>query len=203
MKRVLFLVIGIMIMGFSTALCNFTGLGIDPINAFAVAVSKLLNMQLGLFLLILQFVIAIGVFIFKRENIGVGTIFPMITFGYFLQFFNWLLPTFLPKTENILINLLLFIIGMLILAFGMSMYMSCDFGMVPYDSIAYTLSDLTGKKVAAFRVSVDVLVAIIAFILKGPIGIGTVLLAFSIGPLIDLYRKKIFTNKKETFTTFN
>ena len=192
MKRLIVLVTGINILGLGTAVCNFTGLGIDPINAFAVAVSDLMNVQLGMFLLVLQFLLGIGVFIFKRENIGVGTIVPMITFGYFLQFFNWLIPQFVSNSNSLIVNSIIFIFGMLIIAFGMSMYMSCKVGMVPYDSVAFILSERIGKNPAVFRIAIDAIVAVIAFFLGGPINIGTVLLAVSIGPLIDFYRRKVF-----------
>lgn len=192
MKKILIFILAIVILAFGTAICNFTGLGIDPFNAFGVAISDLLNMSLGTIILSLQMVLGIFIFILKRENIGVGTIIPIISFGYFLQFFNWLFQKYFEIQHNLLLNIIIFIVGMLIIAFGMSMYMACKLGMVPYDSLAFVISDRIKKSPALIRIILDSTVAIVAFILGGPINIGTVLLAFSIGPLIELYRKYIF-----------
>lgn len=196
MKRILIFILAIVILAFGTAICNYTGLGIDPINAFGIAISELTTIQLGTILLVMQFCLGIVVFIFKRDNIGVGTIIPILTFGYFLQFFNWLFATLLIVQSNFFVNISIFIVGMLIIAFGMSLYMQCKLGMVPYDSLAFILEKYFNGRAAIYRMLLDSTVAIIAFVLGGPINVGTILLAISIGPLIDFYRNQLFKNIK-------
>lgn len=191
MKKMLIFILGISLLAFGTSLCNLTGLGIDPFNAFCVAISDIFNIQLGTVILSIQAMLGILVFFLKRENIGVGTIIPILTFGYFLQFFNWFLPKIFLLTPNFIFNILTFIVGMLIIAFGMTVYMECRIGMVPYDSIAFVLQKYMNGKVAIFRIILDSTIALIAFFMGGPINIGTILLALSIGPLVDVYKTKI------------
>lgn len=191
MKKIIVLIIGISMMALGTAICNTTGLGIDPFNALCVAFSELFMIQLGTMVLILQALLAIFVFIFDRKKLGLGTLVPMILFGYFLQFFNWSIPQLIELSTNLFFNIFLFLVGMMIIAIGMSTYMECGIGMVPYDCLSFVIGERINKNPFTFRVAIDITVAIIALMLGGPINIGTVLLAFFTGPLINYFRRKL------------
>lgn len=191
MQKFLVLIVGISIMALGTSICSTTGLGIDPFNAFCVALSKMFNIQLGTMILLLQAILGTLVFIFDKRKLGFGTLIPMISFGYFLQFFNWLVPKIISFDFNMPVMFVLFILGMIIISFGMSMYMECAIGMVPYDSFAFILGERMGKRPFVFRITIDTAMAILAFTLGGPINIGTILLAIGVGPLIDYFRKNV------------
>ena len=117
----------------------------------------------------------------------------MVTFGYFLQFFNWCLLRFLSFDSGFFIRLILFLAGMLLSTAGMSLYMSCNLGMVPYDCVSFIISGKTAINAFVVRVIVDFCVAVLALAAGGPINVGTVLLAFgavSYTPL-DVYKSQV------------
>ena len=66
-------------------------------------------------------------------------------------------------------SLLIFLLGILIMTLGVSLTVKSEVGAGAYDSICI----------------------IIAFALKGPIGIGTIIATILIGPLIDIINKLI------------
>ncbi|MEO1771797.1 YczE/YyaS/YitT family protein [Candidatus Enterococcus ferrettii] len=191
MKRILILILGLSLMALGASVCTITGLGIDPFNALCVAFSNIFNIQLGNMVLILQAVLGIIVLLFDRTKLGVGTLIPMVLFGYLLQFFNWSIPQVISNGEYFLSNLFIFLSGALIIALGMSTYMECEIGMVPYDCLSFIIGERIKKNPFTFRMIIDTFVAVAAFILGGPINFGTVLLALLIGPLINLFRKKV------------
>ena len=191
MKKFLVLIIGISLMALGTSICNTTGLGIDPFNALSVAFSDLFAIQLGTMVLLLQALLGIFVLVFDRKKLGLGSLVPMIAFGYFLQFFNWFIPRLIVVNQNWVFSVFIFFIGMLIIAIGMSTYMECEVGMVPYDCLSFVIGERINKNPFTFRIAIDITVAILAFVLGGPINIGTVLLAFFTGPLINYFRKKL------------
>lgn len=188
-KRIIILFFGILLIAIGTAVCNYTGLGIDPFNAFCNGSSAILGLSLGTFTLLAQLILALGALILNRKYLGLGSVIPMVFFGYFLQFFNWLLSEILPAVNGLFVGILVFLPGMLIIAIGMSIYMNCDLGMVPYDCISFLLSERTGKNAFVLRVVIDAAFAVLALLVQGPISIGTVLLAFGVGPLLSLARK--------------
>lgn len=189
--RITILFVGILMMAVGTAICNYTGLGIDPFNAFCNGSSALFGISLGTFTLLAQLTLAAGILFLKRSYLGIGSVIPMVFFGYFLQFFNWLLPKMLPEFNGIFLNILVFLPGMLIIAIGMSIYMNCDLGMVPYDCVSFLLSERTKKNAFVLRVVIDTAFAVMALMVRGPISIGTILLALGIGPLLSLAKKGV------------
>lgn len=191
MKKIIILLLGIILLAFGTSICNYTGLGIDPFNAFCIGGGRLTNIALGTFVLIAQFIIAAIVFFLDKKYIGIGTVIPMVTFGYALQFFNWLIGEFVSFEFLLFVKIIIFLFGMLIIALGMSIYMSCDLGMVPYDGLAFVISEKIGKNAFALRVVLDVSVAVLALFVKGPINIGTVILAFGVGPLLNIVNNNV------------
>lgn len=194
MKKIIVLICGIIILAFGTSICNNTGLGIDPFNAFCRGGSDIVGLSLGNFTLIAQLSIAIIVFCLDRKLIGIGTIIPMIGFGYVLQFFNWLLAQLTVFPLQMAINFIAFLIGMLLITLGMSIYMSTQLGMVPYDCISFVVGKKIGKNPFMLRVGLDVSVAVIALLMHGPISVGTILIAFGVGPLLD-GMNQLFINK--------
>lgn len=185
-KRMIRLFLGILIMALGTAICNHTGLGIDPFNAFCSGGAARLSVSLGTFTLLAQMVLAMAALIMNRRYLGAGSVIPMVFFGYFLQFFNWFLSGMLPEPHGFFAGVAGFLPGMLVIVFGMSIYMDCNLGMVPYDSLSFLLSERTGINAFVVRVIVDVSCAVLALLVGGPISVGTVLLAFGVGPLLNL-----------------
>lgn len=108
------------------------------------------------------------------------------------------------------IRLLCLIVGIVIICFGSAFYMTADLGVSTYDAVAIVLS---GKwKVAKFkfcRIGTDlvcIILGIAIFLCGGGtigqiptiVGIGTIITAFFMGPLIEFFNDKIarpFLNK--------
>lgn len=189
MKKIITILLGIFIMGFGTAVCNMTGLGIDPINAFCQAIAEWSGFGVGIITLGIQAILGILILILNRQFLGWGSLIPMVAFGYALQLFNWLLPEI---KLSLGLNILIFFIGAIIIALGMSVYMSVSLGMVPYDGLAYVIASKWGGKVPVLRIIQDLIIACLAFLMGGPINIGTFIIAFCIGPIVSYFRNRIF-----------
>lgn len=202
-KKLFIIVCGIALMAFGTSLCNYTGFGIDPFNALCIGSSIQFNISLGMFTLLAQIIIAVFVFCMNRRYIGIGSLIPMIVFGYLLEFLTIIVKTILPDTIPSILSIFLFGFGMMVIAFGMSLYMSSELGMVPYDGIAFVISEKTDKNPFLLRVILDIIVAIIAFIMGGPIQIGTIFIAFGIGPILNFMNRLTRRIKTDENSCYN
>lgn len=186
-RKIILILFGVTIMGLGTGICNSTGLGIDPVNALGMGIAKQKKLPLGLVISVIQLIIIIVVLLLDKSFINLGTLIPMAYFGYALQFFTQYLPNF--NTENLMIKIIIFLLGLVVVALGMSIYMGCEWGLVGYDALAYIFEKKTKKRPFIFRVCLDAIVALIAFLVHGPVSLGTILFVMGIGPLIDLFRK--------------
>jgi uncharacterized membrane protein YczE len=92
--------------------------------------------------------------------------------------------------------------GVFLLSLAASLYFNCNLGVSPYDALGFVMEDNIKLKYKWSRVITDLACTLVAFLLGGPIGIGTVVTAFCMGPVIafcDTRISKKVLNAKYTF----
>ena len=189
-KRIMMTVLGVLIAGFSVGMFNFSTFGMDPFQVFAHGVWMHLPIGFGTFYTVVNLIMLVFIFIIDRHKIGLGTMINIFLLGYVVEFSSWLFETSIPS-PSVGIRMLFLIIGLIILCFGSSLYFIGDLGVSTYDAVALILSE---KKVARFqycRIGSDLICTIIGFMLGATVGIGTVVTAFFMGPIIALFNKKV------------
>ena len=125
-----------------------------------------------------------------REFPKIGTFMNMICVGVFIDFFNWAIPD--PSTFTV--QLIAFILGVLLLAAGCGVYISADLGAGPRDTLMLLAVKKFNCSIMVARTVMEVSVAVVGYLLGGPIGIGTVIMAFGLGPVIQIalgYSEKV------------
>ena len=93
------------------------------------------------------------------------------------------------------VRLVALCVGVVICCLGLSMYQMPDEGVAPYDSLSLIMTE-RWPKIPYFwhRMSNDVLCALICSLTGGVVGIGTLVTAFGLGPVIHFFNR-VFTGK--------
>ena len=165
-----------------------------------MAISDGLHMSLGTYQLILNLFLLIIQLIWGRAYIGFGSIINLCFLGYIIEAAGYLMSLILPSAQGytFLQKILFMIVSLLILTFGISMYQTANLGVSPYDYLALGMTDHLPTPYFLNRVITDAIsvLTIVAVVLGGLItwneshlGIGTVVGAFFLGPLINFYSK--------------
>lgn len=188
-NRVIKLLVGIIFLALGTAMCRGANFGVDPFNAFAIACTQIFNVNLGPVIIVINGIMMIGILLLNKKYIAIGTIIITFMIGYIIDFFSGFFIALCSNSQTIVVPIVTFALGICSIAFGMSLYFESNLGRVPYDAVAYVCSERTGKKPFIFRVLLDGTVAVIAFLLGGPISFGTIIIAFSVGPLVDIFSR--------------
>lgn len=128
-----------------------------------------------------------------RRYLGVGTLINMVLAGFFIEWFSELLARWMPGDPTDGQHAGFFAIGIVLFAFGAALYMSAGVGTAPYDAIAPMVVDATGWPYRPLRVVQDTFFLMVALLVSGPVGVGTIVTAFFAGPLIDLFSRKVTT----------
>ena len=111
----------------------------------------------------------------------------MVLGGPIIDGFTLLLGNVIHAESPIVWRFLCLALGCVILAFGMTIVINSEAGTGPNDLIAVVLSEKMGKKFGIVRVVVDVCFAVVGFLLGGTIGAGTLICAFLVGPLAQVF----------------
>ncbi|MBS4193193.1 YitT family protein [Bacillus sp. FJAT-49705] len=200
-----FFVFGLMILAFGISLTiEGKQLGIGPWDVFHYGLFLKFGLTIGSWSIITGCFLLLIYSVIKKEWPKIGSILNMVLLGLFIDFFNWLLP----PIDSLIGESLVFMLGVILLGYGIGLYVSADLGAGPRDSFMLLIVEKTGWSIPWVRNGIEVLVLLIGWLLGGPIGIGSVFIAFGLGPILGIsipQCKKMFSLflKQETSATAN
>lgn len=208
-RRIFMSLFGVIICAISVGIFKIAALGVDPFQSLMSGLDKLIPISFGTLYVIVNLILLTFSLLVDRHNIGIATFINLFLLGYITEFTYSFLQTVFVN-PSMLIRLLCLLVGIVIICFGSAFYMTADLGVSTYDAVAIVLA--YKWKVAKFkfcRIATD-LVCVIAgtviFLIGGGalkdvptiVGIGTIITAFFMGPLIEYFNDKIarpFLNK--------
>ncbi len=200
-KRILMSVLGVFVCAVSVGFFKLAAFGVDPFQSFMSGMDQLIPIDFGTLYVIVNTCMLLFALVFDRHYIGVATFINLFLLGYVVQFTYDTLLMLLPNA-SLVVRIVSFVFGFVALCFGSSIYITADLGVSTYDAIALILAN-TWKigKFKYIRICTDVVCVIlgIAMFLIGKgavaqiptfVGVGTILTAFFMGPLIDFFNRK-------------
>ena len=179
---VLFLFAGLSIFGFGHAILFGSNFGVSPWMVLAEGLAIQFEIGIGLSIIVVSF----GVLLFwipLKEKPGIGT---FINFFVVAAVIEITLP-YIPYQIDISLKLLQVFLGILVIGMGGSIYLIANLGPGPRDGLMTGISKKTKIPMAYVRNVLEISVVIIGWSLGGTAGVGTLIFAIMIGPVIVAY----------------
>lgn len=180
-RRVIQLLVGLALYGFADGLCIQAGLGLDPWTVFAQGVSLHTGIGIGWITNIIGLLVLL-LWIPLRQRPGLGTVLNILTVGTFIQ----LTVTVVPPASGLPLQLAMLAAGVVLVAVASGLYIGAHFGPGPRDGLMTGMHARLGWPIWACRLSVEATVLVVGWFLGGTVGIGTVIFALGIGPLVHV-----------------
>ena len=181
-ERLVQLVIGLVLYGVALALMVRGGIGVAPWDVLSLGLSGRTGIPYGLTTSLIAVAVLL-LWIPLRQRVGLGTVLNALLIGPSAD----TALRFIPVPETIWMGAALFVTGLVLLAFASGLYISAAFGPGPRDGLMTGLVARTGRPIWMVRTVIEGGVLFIGFLLGGPVGIGTVLFAFGVGPLVGWF----------------
>lgn len=199
-RKLIAVILGNLILGIGITILRFSQMGNDPFCASTMAISGGLGMGLGTYQLILNAVLFVFQLIWGRKYIGPGTIINLFLLGYIVQFGTWAMEAVFGTNVvlTLPLKLVIMVASLVILTFGLAMYQVAELGVAPYDFLALGLAERFPLPYFALRVGTDAVCVLVILVAVGTgfiswegshLGIGTVITAFFLGPLVAWFSK--------------
>ncbi len=181
--RLLRLLIGLFL--FSTGLCLTiqANLGRSPWDVLHHGISLTTGITIGQANIVMGIIVVLISLILK-EKIGVGTILNTLLVGTFMDLI--MNSNFIPKMVGIIPGLIMLTAGMFVLSVATYLYIGSGFYAGPRDLLMVSLAKKTPWPLGITRNSIEILAFIVGFFLGGQYGIGTLLYALLLGPIMQL-----------------
>ena len=201
-KRILMSLSGVMIGAVSVGVFKIAAFGVDPFQSLMSGLHTMFPISFGTLYVIVNAILLLFSLMFDRSRIGLATFINLFLLGYVTEFAYAVLQTVFPD-PSLAVRIGCLAVGVIVLCFGSALYMTANLGVSTYDAVAIVLSDKW--KVARFqycRIATDVVCVVAGvgiYLLAGGTwggaaavaGIGTIITAFFMGPIIAFFNEKV------------
>lgn len=200
--RVCMAVLGTLICGCSVGMFRTAALGVDPFQSFMGGLNTVVPIGFGTLYVIANAALLLFSLAFDRRKIGLATLINLTLSGYAAEYsqklFTFLLPA-LPFWGR----LVLLAVAVMVMCFASALYFNADLGVSTYDAVSLVISEKQSRVPFRFcRVASDLVCVLLGVLLcrlggggwgdvAAIVGIGTVITAFFMGPLISFFSARL------------
>ncbi|MDE1549175.1 YczE/YyaS/YitT family protein [Jeotgalibaca caeni] len=198
--RLLLSFVGVLFIGLAIGLSRAANLGTDPFTTFNVGLSHFFGIQFGTYMILTNIVGLILMFYTARNLIYIGTFMSIILVGYISDFVVSILFHQFGNLESLLIRGVLGALGIVLLAFGASLYIVAAQGIAPYDALPVIVESRSKGRISfqTARIVSDIVCITVGFLFGATVGVITVISGFFMGPLMQFFRTR-FTNTLQSY----
>jgi uncharacterized membrane protein YczE len=173
--------VGLVVIGTGICASVQARLGLAPWDVLHQGISRRTGVPLGTVGIVIGALLMVTWWPLHRRP-GAGTVANVVIIGLTID-------VLLPQTEpahQLALRVALMVLGVVLFAIGSGMYLGVEMGAGPRDGLMTGLHHRFGWSIRRARTTVELTVLVLGYLLGGTIGLGTVLFALGIGPLVQV-----------------
>ncbi|AWM45598.1 YczE/YyaS/YitT family protein [Bacillus amyloliquefaciens] len=172
--KYVFYVLGIMILTFGISVTIQSDLGTSPFDALIVGLSVHAGLTVGSWEIIIAFLLICCNSMLKRQRPEFSGMITAFITGIGIDM--WLFFLHRVITPELWYGKAgCFAIGLVVIGIGTATYLHTNFAPIPVDRLTLIVRELTGRSIFFSRTVIYFIFFILAVMLEGPVGIGTLL----------------------------
>jgi len=183
LKKMPSLFFGLLLYAVAILLTLYSNLGVSPWDVFHVGVTRHVSLTFGQVSILTGFAI-VALSVFLGVIPGLSSILNMIFIGVFIDVINSF--SILATPSSLWGRIAMLLIGILMMGWATFFYLRVEMGAGPRDGLMEGLVKKLNKPVWMIRSIIELLALALGFAMGGPVGIGTLLIAFTIGLSVQL-----------------
>ncbi len=195
----LVLCLGLLLCGVGDSLLFRSALGNSPWTVLADGISKHTDVNIAWITLFISLSILI-IWRIWHIQVGLGTLLNTFIGAFVFYCANQIIPSM--QEANSLLRIIMCLGGTALIAVGSAIYISCYLGTGARDGLMVAISGRYNKPLAWVRTGLELFACISGFLLGGTLGLGTLIFAFLVGPVLGivvgrLKKQYLITLKKQ------
>lgn len=187
-KNIILYAIGVGIMPLGVVLTVNAHLGAGGYDALNFAVADTLGIQTSYAIYLTAFLVLLLTAAIRRGFPRIETFISSFFLGLSTDFWQGVLEN--VEGKNLINAVILLMLGMVVIAFAIACYMISVFPTNPTDDLIVALQE-RGVRIRVAKTTMDVVCVVLAFLLGGEIGVGTIICTVGLGVIIDMFHKNI------------
>jgi uncharacterized membrane protein YczE len=179
-ERLTRLTVGLGLYGVSEALMLAPGVGVDPWDVFHTGLARITGIPVGTVLIVVGALVLV-LWIPLRQWPGIGTAANVAVIGAVVD----LILGQMPVPHALWPRWTMFVAGVLLNAVATGLYIGAGLGAGPRDGLTTAIA-ARGHAIRVVRTGIEVSVLVLGWLLGGNVGLGTLVYAAAIGPLVHV-----------------
>ncbi len=188
-----FYICGLLLMSMGTVILLNSNMGVAAFDALCAGLANITSFTTGNWCMVLGILIILLNAVIQKQIPNVFSFLTSIIVGICIDFWFGVISF---QLSGIWLRGVQFMLGLLVNSFGIALYVSADLAKGPIDQLMLNISNLVKKEVWVGKTLMEVFFLLLVFAIRGPIGIGTVIVVFTSGFLIDYFLKILKKGKK-------
>lgn len=187
LRQIPMVILGTIVLGLSIGMVVKVGIGSDSLSATYEGINKQTGISLGTITAISNAFMLLFSFVFNRKIVGVGTVCFILLSKYPVDLGNQLMVT----SDSLFVSIMLYVLANIIMALGSALFILSDLGASGYDAFTLTIDEMQKHKIkyVYLRYITDGALLVVALLLGGTIGIGTIITWAIIAILLKMWLK--------------
>ena len=201
-KRILMSAFGVIVCGISVGLFKHASLGVDPFQSLMSGLDAVIPISFGTLYVIVNLILLTFSLLLDRKKIGLATFLNLFLLGYIAEYSQKAFALLFPE-PSLFLRLVLLAAAVVIMCLASAFYFTAKLGVSTYDAVTLIWSEKQKRiPFSICRIIGDLVCVLAGTILclsagftirqiPGVVGIGTIITAFFMGPLITFFNKKL------------
>ena len=181
-RRLVQLLVGLFLYGWSMAMMVRSGLGLDPWDVFHYGLARHVPLSFGQVTIVVGAAVLLA-WIPLRQRPGIGTVLNIFVIGLSADFGL----AVMSQPANFVGRSALLVGGIVLNGLAGALYVGAHLGPGPRDGLWVAITRRYGLSIRLVRTVIELTVLVIGWLMGGTVGVGTVLYALSIGHLNQFF----------------
>lgn len=190
-SRVAMYVGGLAVTALGIAIVIESGVGAGPWDTVAVGLHRLCGATVGTWSIATQLLIVLFTWFIGGGALSWGSVVAIVIRSLFLDLWLDLLPRLAGVSLYWAVQWMSFAAGVVLLGVGVGIYIEANLPKTPVDGLMLALRQKFGWSLTLSRTVIESFAVIAGLLLGGPVGLGTVLVAFVLGRVIFVSNRLI------------
>ena len=204
-KKILHTVLGILLVYAAVAFAIKAAVGVLPVDAAITSIATLIGMKVGTFSMLFHGSFFLGQIAIERKNFRRTELLQLLYItlgGSVLNFFLYVVlknVTFSFYPLRLIVCVLAFAVS----AFGCTLVLETHLMRTPMEGCIQMIAERIGTTMGRLRQKIDVVLVLLSVAISLIFGVewtlreGTVIAALIFGPLMDFWKKTVFSGRKD------
>ena len=202
-KKIARTILGILLVYSAVAFAIKAAIGVLPVDAAITSIATLIGMKVGTFSMLFHGSFFLGQIAIEKKNFRKTELLQLLYITLGGSVLNFFLYTVLKNVTFSFypVRLIVCVLAFAVSAFGCTLVLETHLMRTPMEGCIQLLAERMGTTMGKLRQKIDIVLVIVSvaisliFGVDCPLREGTLIAAIIFGPLLDFWKRTVFTKK--------